>query len=96
MVHHGGGGSTAAAARAGIPSFAVPFGYEQGLWGRRIADLGIGVAPVFAEKLTVPRLASAIRRVTADARIRIRAQELAARIRAEDGVRRAVEIIAAR
>lgn len=93
MVHHGGSGSVSAALRAGVPSFAVPFGYEQRLWGQRIARLGVGVDPVLPERLTADTLASAICRVTDDERIRKRAAILAATIRAEDGVGVAVGII---
>jgi sterol 3beta-glucosyltransferase len=93
MVHHGGSGSTAAALRLGVPSFAVPFGYEQGLWGRQIAKLGVGIDPIPPDKLTVDRLATAICRVAQDRRIERRAAELGATLRAEDGIANAVRII---
>lgn len=90
MVHHGGSGSSAAAMRAGIPSMAVPFGYDQPLWGQRIADLGVGVAPLPIKKLTTDRLAKAISRLARDGAMRERAQRLGEKLRAEDGVGRAV------
>ncbi len=93
MIHHGGSGSAAAAFRAGLPSFAVPFGYEQGLWAQRIADLGVGVAPILPGKLTGENLAQALARVTEDEGIRRRAASLGERIRAEDGIGNAVRII---
>ena len=93
MVHHGGSGSTAAAIRAGVPSFAVPFGYEQALWGRRIAKLGVGVEPLSPEGLPAPTLAAAIRRVADDPIIRGRAVGLGEVVRAETGIADAVGII---
>ena len=93
MVHQGGAGSAASAVRAGVPSFAVPFGYEQAMWGRRIAKLGAGIRPLLPEKLTAETLASAIDKVADTPRIRHRAAELARTIQTERGVERAVEIV---
>jgi vancomycin aglycone glucosyltransferase len=44
VVHHGGAGTTTTAARAGAPQLVVPQGGDQIYWGRRVAELGIGVA----------------------------------------------------
>jgi UDP:flavonoid glycosyltransferase YjiC (YdhE family) len=93
MVHHGGAGSTAAAIRAGIPSMAVPFGYDQRLWGEQIAAIGVGTAPIAASAVTPESLADAIRRLTTDDAVRTRAREIAEKVRAEDGVATAVGII---
>ncbi|WP_448203902.1 glycosyltransferase [Azospirillum sp. sgz302134] len=93
MVHHGGSGSAAAALRAGVPSFAIPFGYEQGLWGRQIAKLGVGVDPLPPSQLTPRRFCDAVRRVTEDAGIRRRATALGLTIMAEDGIGEAVRIV---
>lgn len=35
-------------------------------WGRRVADVGVGVAPIPRQQLTVERLVNAIDRVTTD------------------------------
>jgi UDP:flavonoid glycosyltransferase YjiC (YdhE family) len=93
MVHHGGAGSTASVLRAGVPSFAVPFGYEQGLWGRRIARLGAGPPPLAPARLTADTLAAAIDRTAGTPRYRQRAVEAAGAIRAEDGIATAVGIV---
>ena len=76
-----------------MPSFAVPFGYEQAMWGRRIAKLGAGIRPLLPEKLTAETLAFAIDKVTDTPRLRHRAAELARTIQTERGVERAVEIV---
>ena len=93
MVHQGGSGSVSAALRAGVPSFAVPFGYDQALWGKCLARLGVGVAPIMAEDLSAENLATAIRRIAEDGRMRQNAEALAEVIRAEDGVGVAVGVI---
>ncbi|MDX1412714.1 MAG: glycosyltransferase [Candidatus Promineifilaceae bacterium] len=93
MVHQGGSGSAAMALRAGVPNMAVPFGYEQELWGRQIAAQGAGVAPILPGDLTPERLAEAIRRLVEDEAIRHHAARLSATLRVEDGVGTAVQII---
>jgi sterol 3beta-glucosyltransferase len=90
-VHHGGAGTTAAALRAGVPSIVVPFFADQPFWAWRISALGAGPRPIPNRRLTAGRLASAIRAAIADGGIRRRAAELGERIRAEDGVSRAVD-----
>jgi UDP:flavonoid glycosyltransferase YjiC (YdhE family) len=89
-VHHGGAGTTAAALAAGAPSVIVPHMADQPYWGRRVAALGVGPRPIPRHRLTVPRLAAAIREATDDPAIRRRAAELGARIRDEDGLGEAV------
>jgi UDP:flavonoid glycosyltransferase YjiC (YdhE family) len=46
VVHHGGAGTTATALRAGTPQLIVPHIVDQFFHGRRIAELGLGPAPV--------------------------------------------------
>lgn len=96
MVHHGGAGSTACALASGTPSFAVPFGFEQSLWGQRIAKLGAGVAPIYPDHLSVRRVANAIRKISEVPSYRARAAQAAERIRQEDGVGNAVRLVTRR
>jgi sterol 3beta-glucosyltransferase len=93
VVHHGGAGTTAAGLRAGVPSIIVPFFGDQPFWGRRVAELGVGPAPIPRKKLTVERLAGAIQSAVNDVGMRQRAARLGSQIRAEDGIARAVEIV---
>jgi UDP:flavonoid glycosyltransferase YjiC (YdhE family) len=93
VVHHGGAGTTAAGLRAGVPSLVVPFFGDQPYWGQRVADLGAGPKPIPRKRLTADRLAEAISQAVTDEAICQRAAELGARIRAEDGIARAVAII---
>jgi UDP:flavonoid glycosyltransferase YjiC (YdhE family) len=93
VVHHGGAGTTAAGLRAGVPSIVVPFHGDQPFWAKCVHDLGVGPAPVPRNRLTAERLARAIEAAVRDKAISARAAELGARIRAEDGVGRAVAAI---
>lgn len=89
VVHHGGAGTTGAGLRAGVPAVVVPFGMDQPFWASRVAALGAGPAPVPRRRLTASSLAAALR-ATTDERMRERAADIGRRLRAEDGVGRAV------
>ncbi len=93
VVHHGGAGTTAAGLRAGVPSVVTPFFGDQPFWGQRVHALGVGPEPVPRRHLTVENLAAAIQRATSDTAMREKAAQLGTRIRAEDGVARAVAVI---
>jgi sterol 3beta-glucosyltransferase len=93
VVHHGGAGTTAAGLASGVPSIVVPFHGDQPFWGQRVAALGAGPAPIPRRKLNADRLARAIDAALSDAAMRGRAAELGTRIRAEDGIARAVSLI---
>jgi sterol 3beta-glucosyltransferase len=93
VVYHGGAGTTAEALRAGVPAVAVPHTGDQPIWAARVAALGVGPRPVPRTKLTVDRLADAIRTAATDQPMRLRAAELGGKLRAEDGVAKAVDTI---
>ena len=94
VVHHGGAGTTAAGLRAGKPTLCVPFiSLDQGFWGWRVADLGVGPPPIPSNRLTAEKLAQAITTAVSDPTMRQRAAELGAKIRAEDGVGQAVAVL---
>jgi sterol 3beta-glucosyltransferase len=95
VVHHGGAGTTAAGLRAGVPSIVIPFFGDQPFWGQRIADLGVGTAPIPRKQLTVEKLANAIERAVTDPVMRQRAASLGAKIQAEDGIGSVVAIVRA-
>ena len=89
-VHHGGAGTTAASLRAGVPTIIVPFFLDQFYWGKRVFELGAGPRPILRKSLKADALAAALRVATSDPGMRDRAAKLGQRIRAEDGVARAV------
>jgi sterol 3beta-glucosyltransferase len=93
VVHHGGAGTTAAGLRAGRPTIICPLVGDQPFWGRRVASLGVGPAPQPRAKLTAERLAEAISAAVTDHDLRQRSAALGQRIRAEDGVARAISYI---
>lgn len=93
VIHHGGPGTLAAAMRAGVPSLAIPFFGDQFFWGRRAYELGVGPRAIRREQVTANKVAAAVRTMLDDQPMRARAHELGRRLRAEDGVARAVEAI---
>lgn len=90
VIHHGGAGTTAASLRAGLPTIVIPFFLDQFFWARRVHALGAGPKPILRKHLTASALAGAIEQATSDAGMCDRAVALGARIRAENGVGRAV------
>jgi sterol 3beta-glucosyltransferase len=94
VVHHGGAGTTSAGLRAGIPNIVVPFTADQPFWGRRVHAVGAGPKPILVKELLAKKLTQAIAQADANA-LRRRAQDIGQRIRSEDGVGRAVELIEA-
>jgi UDP:flavonoid glycosyltransferase YjiC (YdhE family) len=95
VVHHGGSGTTHRAVLAGVPSMAVPVGFDQPYWGRRLAELGVGVPPIPYRKLSPARLATAIGHLTGDPEIATRAKRLSAVLSAENGPSAAAGVVMA-
>ncbi len=93
VVHHGGAGTTGAGLRAGVPNLITPFALDQYAWADVVVKLGVGPRAAEVKKLTAEKLAGAINIVVNDASLRARAAALGEKIRAENGVTRAVEII---
>ena len=93
VVHHGGAGTTAACLRAGIPSITVPFFADQSFWGKRLYELGVGSRPIPYKQLSSTTLSEAIMGAISVGEQRRRAVALGRRIRSEDGVAQAVDII---
>lgn len=93
IVHHGGAGTTGASLCAGVPTIVVPHFGDQYYWGRRVAELGVGPKPIVRKKLSAKRLAAALSTALHDSGMREQAANLGAKISAEDGVKKAVEVI---
>ena len=89
VVHHGGAGTTAAGVRAGRATVVVPFFGDQFFWGRTVAHMGIGGAPVPYTELTAEKLAASIQQALTP-EVQAKASQAGANIRAEDGVANAV------
>ncbi len=93
VIHHGGAGTTAAGLRAGVPTVTVPFFADQPFWGSRVAALGAGCKPIPPTQLSAIRLAHAIRTATTDEDMKTCAAAIGSKLRNEDGVARAINII---
>lgn len=93
FVHHGSAGATHAALRAKIPSVTVPSYGDQLLWGHLLSRSGVAPTPIHRRKLSADRLARAVGRIIVDPRLRENAFDLGERVRQEDGVQRAVDLI---
>lgn len=93
VVHHGGAGTTGAGLRAGKPTIICPFFGDQPFWGKQVFELGVGPRPIPQKQLTVTNLSRAIGAVSLDITMQQRANALGEKIRAENGVMRAVEVI---
>ncbi len=90
VVHHGGAGTTAAALRAGVPQLVVPHIQDQFAHGRRIAELGLGPAPVRKAKLTPEVLLDAL---STSHRYRERARAIASTLVGQSGASAAAEFL---
>jgi UDP:flavonoid glycosyltransferase YjiC (YdhE family) len=93
VIHHGGSGTTGFGLRSGVPSCAIPLGFDQIYWGKRIAALGAGPESIRVQGLTSSRLAALIRSGINDDRMRRRAADVSRRILSEDGIGIAVQLI---
>jgi MGT family glycosyltransferase len=83
MVTHAGHGSVMLALAHGVPLVCVPFGRDQPDVALRVERAGAGVT-LSRRLLSARRLASAIETVLADASYRRAAQQIGARLGAED------------
>jgi sterol 3beta-glucosyltransferase len=92
VVHHGGAGTTAAAFRAGVPTVIVPHTLDQPIWGALARAVGSASAVIPIADLTARRLADAIHQACEPA-WRARAAAFGLRMRDEDGVATACDLI---
>jgi len=95
IIHHGGFGTTAAGFRAGIPAVVIPHIIDQFIWGAKVQELGVGPQPISRKKLSVERLTEALLQLSTDIEMREKAAALGSKIRSENGVERAIELIEA-
>jgi UDP:flavonoid glycosyltransferase YjiC (YdhE family) len=91
VVHQAGIGTLAEVLRAGLPSVAVPFAFDQPNNARRMEELGLGKMLGPRER-SVEDFAAALRLVLTDGMV-ARAGQFGDRLRAEDGVGRSCEVL---
>jgi UDP:flavonoid glycosyltransferase YjiC (YdhE family) len=93
VAHQCGIGTLSHALRAGVPSVACPFAFDQPNNARRIEELGVAEI-VLPHQRNAQHIKAALERLLAGSAAS-RAQALGKLIRAEDGVARACEIVEA-
>lgn len=93
VVHHGGAGTTASGLRAGRPTLVVPFCGEQAFWGHQVYQQQLGPKPLQRSLLTTGRLADALRDLCCNTRYAQNAAAMGERLRSEDGVGNAADLI---
>lgn len=92
VIHHGGAGTTAAGLKAGIPAIIIPHAADQPFWGSRIADIGVGPAPIPVKKVTTEKLILAFQQTNSEY-IRNKAAQISLQIQSENGIDKAISII---
>jgi UDP:flavonoid glycosyltransferase YjiC (YdhE family) len=90
IVHHGGAGTTAAALRSGVAQLVVPHIVDQFFHGRRVAELGVGPAPVPKAKLSAAAIAQALKDRF---KYWAKAQSVRASVRPEGGAKQAADYL---
>ena len=93
VVHHGGAGTTHSATRCGCPSVVVEHALDQRLWGILLNRVGLAPKPLHRRSLTPAKLAKAVCKVLGSMEMANRAKAAGRALLAENGVRRAVELI---
>jgi UDP:flavonoid glycosyltransferase YjiC (YdhE family) len=93
VVHHGGFGTTASAFAAGIPQLIIPHIIDQFVWGNVVQSKTAGPKPISRAKLTTENLSHGILECLQNNQMISTASELGSRIRQEDGITKAIDLI---
>jgi UDP:flavonoid glycosyltransferase YjiC (YdhE family) len=93
VVHAGGSGVTQSATRSGCPSVVVAHATDQTIWGGLLHQAGIAPKHLNRRSATAKKLARSIRTVLDSPKMVEKAKEIGAKMKDEDGVKRAVELI---
>jgi len=93
VVHHGGAGTTQASILAGCPSVVVAHASDQPFWGSVLKRAGIAPRILHRRSVTAGKLAAAITRVLSSPEMAERAAGIGRRMKGENGVAKAVELI---
>jgi rhamnosyltransferase subunit B len=92
VVHHGGVGTTSQGLLAGVPTLIVPFAFDQSDNADHAARLGVS-RTVYRNKYRAPRVAAELNRLLSEAEYAIRAREVSAQLKQENGPARAADLI---
>ncbi len=92
VVHHGGSGTTHEGLRWGRASVVCPLFGDQPFFGQRVANLGAGPPPVAQKRMTAEKLTAALK-TALSGQVRDCAAAIGIKLRAEDGVARACDLV---
>lgn len=93
VVHHGGAGTTQAALLAGKPSVVVSHGFDQTYWSEHLYNRGAATEPILKTKATAQGIAARIKHLDKTEHIHQKASDIGQRMRTENGVEKAVQLI---
>jgi UDP:flavonoid glycosyltransferase YjiC (YdhE family) len=93
VIHNGGYGTTAEVLRAGVPQVVIPTFADHPFWAARVRQIGVAADPVRFATMRVDQVVHATLAAVGDAAMADRARVLGARVRAEEGARRACEVL---
>ncbi|MFI5960315.1 glycosyltransferase [Cryptosporangium sp. NPDC051539] len=93
VIHAGSYGAASYCARAGVPQVTLPAAFDHPFWAARLHTLGVGTRPVPRSRLTGEALTAALGPAVTDREMRERAARLADRIRGEDGIGTACDVL---
>jgi sterol 3beta-glucosyltransferase len=91
IVHHGGIGTTHLSLESGVPTIICSIFADNPLWGERLERLNIGKHIRFKD-IDKNKIIKAIRHLQND-KIRSRAMQIGGKVRAENGLKTAVDMI---
>jgi len=92
VVHHGGIGTVSQALKAGIPQLVRPMAYDQFDNASRACRLGVA-AELLPRAYRGARLDTALRGLLGDPATQARCDQVAARMKGEDGLRHTCDIL---
>jgi UDP:flavonoid glycosyltransferase YjiC (YdhE family) len=92
VVHHGGVGTTSNGLLAGVPTLIVPFAFDQSDNAAHAARLGVS-RTVYRHKYRTPRVANELGKLLHDPAYARRAEEVSRKLKQENGVARASDLI---
>ena len=95
VVHHCGAGTTHTTLGAGVPSVPVPHVSDQFAWADELRRLGAAPAMLKRTKWNATALASRIREVLGNPRMKQAAMSMSARMRSDNGPETAADMIEA-
>lgn len=93
LIHHGGAGTTAIGVKSGIPNLIIPSIAEQRFWCNQIYKIGAAPKCVHRNKVSTAKIVAAINEMTNNKMMRLKAQQLALKIRQENGVETAANLV---